>query len=90
VSIAARGDPVVASPQSQLAGAANVTVPVAGWHAHTEVVGSDAATDELARAIAGEPPACEGVGDVVADALVGHGISYAEDAAGLALYTLAR
>jgi hypothetical protein len=27
---------------------------------------------------------------VVADALVGHGISYAEDAAGLALYTLAR
>ena len=90
MSIAARGDAVVASPQSHVDGATNVTVPVAGWHAHSDLVASDAATGELARALAGRPPACETAGDVMADVAVGHGVSFAEDAAGYALYTLAR
>jgi thioesterase domain-containing protein len=90
VSIAARGDAVVASPQSHVDGATNVTVPVDGWHAHSDLVASDAATSELARALAGRPPGCETAGDVVADVAVGHGVSFAEDAAGYALYTLAR
>ena len=59
VSIAARGDLVVAPPRSRIDGATNVTVPVAGLFAHGEVVGSDAATAEMARALAGRPPGCE-------------------------------
>jgi hypothetical protein len=63
---------------------------VSGWHAHSELVASDAATAELARALAGWPPGCEGTVDAVADLLAGHGISLATDATGLALFTLAR
>ncbi|HEX8803242.1 MAG TPA: hypothetical protein VF743_03580, partial [Acidimicrobiales bacterium] len=85
LSIAARGDWVVAAPDTEVAGATNVTVPVHGLGAHGDLVASDAATAELARALAGRPPGCESVGDVVADVLVGHGIESAEDAAGLAL-----
>ena len=44
LSIAARGDLVVASPHTQVDGAVNVTVPVAGLSAHSAVVGSDGAT----------------------------------------------
>ena len=35
LSISARGDLVAASPTSRVAGAANVTVPVTGWRAHS-------------------------------------------------------
>ena len=83
VSIAARGDLVVASPNTRVAGATNVTVSVGGLHAHSDVVGSDAATAELARALAGEPPGCERSGDVVADVVTGHAISAVEDASGV-------
>lgn len=82
LSIAARGDVVVAAPQSDVAGATNVTVPVMGWSAHSDVVASDAATDEMRRALADQPPACEGWRDVLADVTVGHGISLLEDQAG--------
>ena len=82
VSIAARGDLAVAAPNTEVAGATNVTVPVSGWSAHGDVVASDEATAEMARALAGQPPACEGWRDVVADVAVGHGISFAEDQIG--------
>jgi murein DD-endopeptidase MepM/ murein hydrolase activator NlpD len=82
VSIAGRADWVVAAPNTAVAGATNVTVPVGGPSAHGDLVASDAATGELARALAGRPPACERVGDVVADVLVGQGISATEDAGG--------
>lgn len=84
VSIAARGDLVVASPNTRVAGATNVTVAVDGVHAHSALVGSDAATDELARALAGEPPGCESAGDVVRDVVTGHAVSAVEDATGVA------
>jgi triacylglycerol esterase/lipase EstA (alpha/beta hydrolase family) len=79
VSIAARGDLAVAAPNTEVAGATNVTVPVSGWSAHADLVASDEATAEMARALAGQPPGCEGWRDVVADVVVGHGISLAED-----------
>jgi pimeloyl-ACP methyl ester carboxylesterase len=79
VSLAARSDLVAAAPSTQVAGAVNVTVPVTGWHAHSELVTSDAATEEMARALAGRPPACEPWTDAVADVVVGHGISIVED-----------
>ncbi|HET6773117.1 MAG TPA: peptidoglycan DD-metalloendopeptidase family protein [Acidimicrobiales bacterium] len=82
VSIAARGDLVVASPRSRIDGATNVTVPVAGLSAHGEVVGSDAATAEMARALAGRPPGCEPWGDRLADVLTGHAIAAVEDQIG--------
>jgi Peptidase family M23/Putative serine esterase (DUF676) len=84
VSIAARGDPVVAAPNTEVADATNVTVGVSGWSAHGDLVASDEATAEMARALAGQPPACEGWRDVVADVAVGHGISFAEDQIGAA------
>jgi hypothetical protein len=82
VSIAARGDLAVAAPNTEVDGATNVTVPVSGWSAHGDVVASDEATAEMARALAAQPPACEGWRDVVADVVVGHGISVAEDQIG--------
>jgi hypothetical protein len=84
VSIAARGDLAVAAPNTEVAGATNVTVPVSGWAAHGDLVASDVATGEMARALAGQPPTCEGWRDVVADVAVGHGISFAEDHLGAA------
>ena len=84
VSIAARGDLAVAAPNTEVAGATNVTVPVSGWSAHADLVASDEATGEMARALAGQPPGCEGWRDVVADVLVGHAISVAEDQLGAA------
>jgi triacylglycerol esterase/lipase EstA (alpha/beta hydrolase family) len=84
VSIAARGDLAVAAPNTEVDGATNVTVAVSGWSAHGDVVASDEATAEMARALAGQPPACEGWRDVVADVVVGHGISIAEDQIGAA------
>ena len=78
VSIAARGDLVVASPRTVVAGATNITVPVSGREAHSSLVGTDDATAEMARALAGQPPGCEPWSDIVADVLAGHAISALE------------
>ncbi|MGH9260396.1 MAG: esterase/lipase family protein, partial [Acidimicrobiales bacterium] len=90
VSIAARGDLVVAAPRAEVAGAINVVVPLAGPAAHGDLVGSDAATAEMARVLAGQPPGCESWGDVVADVVAGHAISAIEDHVGAALSTAGR
>ncbi len=87
VSIAARGDVVVAAPRTEVPGAVNVTVPVGGRAAHGDLVGSDAATDEMARALAGQHPGCETWDDAVADVLAGHGISALEDHLGAVMAT---
>jgi pimeloyl-ACP methyl ester carboxylesterase len=78
LSISARGDLVAASPTSRVAGAANVTVPVTGWRAHSALVGSEAATAEMSRALAGVPPGCETWSDALGDVLAGHVISFVE------------
>jgi hypothetical protein len=79
LSVAARGDLVVAAPHSRVEGATNVTVPVAGRSAHGDLVGSDPATAEVALALAGRPAACESWDDVVADVVTGHAVSAVED-----------
>ncbi|HEX6567659.1 MAG TPA: hypothetical protein VF015_00765, partial [Acidimicrobiales bacterium] len=63
----------------------NVTVPVTGLGAHGDLVGSDAATAEMARALAGRAPGCESWDDAVADVLAGHAISAVEDHLGAAV-----
>jgi Peptidase family M23/Putative serine esterase (DUF676) len=72
VSIAARGDPAVPSPDTQLSGAQNVVVPVNGLGAHSELPGSAVATHEVALALAGLPPSCESASDAVLDAIWGN------------------
>lgn len=82
VSVAARGDLIVPSPGTRVDGAVNVVVPVVGLSAHSELVSSPEATRELGLALAGLPPGCEEWSDVLADVVVGEGISLAEDALG--------
>jgi hypothetical protein len=85
VSLAASGDLVVPPPDAEVDGARNVIVDLTGREAHGDLVGSDAATDELALALAGRPPRCETDLDAVSERALGHGISYGEDVAGAAL-----
>jgi hypothetical protein len=85
VSLAASGDVVVPSPDTEVDGARNVTVGVTGREAHGDLVGSDAATDELALALAGWPPRCQTDVSAVAEEVLGHGVSYTEDLGGAAL-----
>jgi hypothetical protein len=82
VSIGARGDLVAPAPATEVAGGRTVIVPVSGPGAHRDLVSSGAATAELARALAGQPPGCEGRTDVVADVVVGHAIAGVEDGLG--------
>lgn len=82
VSIAARGDLVVPVPRTQVAGATPVVVPLAGPAAHDALPGSPEVARELALAVAGLPPGCQGLAGALADALAGEGISLAEDALG--------
>jgi hypothetical protein len=83
VSLAARGDLTVPAPRTDVPGARNVTVALAGPAAHGGLVGSDAATDEIARALSGGPPGCEDWADVVADVVTGRAVAAAEDQLGV-------
>lgn len=80
VSVAARGDLVVASPRTRLAGGATSVVPLAGLHAHDELPAAPATTREVALAVAGAPPTCRGLADRLVDLVVGEGIATATDA----------
>jgi hypothetical protein len=71
VSIAARADLVVPSPDAHLDGAENITVPVAGLTAHDDVPGSPSTEHEIILARAGLPPSCESASDVVLDTVSG-------------------
>jgi hypothetical protein len=82
VSIAARGDLVVASPRTAVADFPNVVVDVVGPQAHSDLPASPEATRELALVRAGQPPTCAGLGDLLADVVVGEGVSWATDALG--------
>jgi hypothetical protein len=88
VSIAASGDVVVPAPRTELDDARNVTVGLVGRDAHSLLVGSDAATDELALALGGSPPRCISDLEAVRREVVGHSISYAEDRGGAAILGL--
>lgn len=92
VSVAARTDLVVPSPDCRLTGAANAVVTVGGpldaLKAHDALPRSPQATREVALAIAGMPPTCESLADALTDALVGGGIEVGEDTVAAALGTM--
>lgn len=90
VSIAARGDLIVPVPRTELPGAVQVVVPVAGLHAHDALPGSPEVGRELALALAGLPPTCTSFRAALADQLVGQGISWAEDTVGSVAWLAAR
>lgn len=85
LSVAASGDVVVTVPNTRVLGARNITVDLVGWNAHGDLVASDEATEEVARALAGEPQGCEAVWEVLSEEVTGQAISYAEDLGGFAL-----
>lgn len=91
VSIAARTDLVVPSPDCELPGAANTVVTLGGTldapTAHDALPRSPQATREVALAIAGLPPTCESLADALTDALVGDGIEVTEDTVAAVLGT---
>lgn len=89
-SIAGRADVVVPSPRTRLAGATNVVVTVDGFNEHPLVPGAPAATREMALALAGMAPTCEGLLDAMTDVAAGQAITSAGDALGLALWGLGR
>lgn len=82
VSIAARGDLIVPVPRSVAPGMDEVVVPLTGLSAHSDLPGSEAATRELALALAGLPPSCQSFGEALLDQAAGEGISLVEDMAG--------
>lgn len=91
VSVAARTDVVVPSPDCRLAGAANTVVTVGGaadaLAAHDALPRSPQATREVALAVAGMPPTCESLADALTDTLIGDGIEVAEDTVAAVLGT---
>ncbi|MEO7441919.1 MAG: hypothetical protein ABIW46_00120, partial [Acidimicrobiales bacterium] len=84
-SVAARSDVVVTSPKSRLRGAHNVVVTIANLNQHAALPGTDEATREIALAVAGEAPTCQGFLDAMADEAVGAAVTAAYDAATVAL-----
>jgi hypothetical protein len=85
VSVAARGDLVVASPRTAAADFPNVVVELGGIHAHDDLP----ATRELALVRAGQPPTCASLDDLVLDVVAGEGVSWATDALGATFLTAA-
>lgn len=88
ISVAARGDVTVPSPQTKVDGARNVTVPEMGGAAHGDMVASEDTTRELSLALADLPARCIGAWDVFQDEAMGRGMAHAEDAVGASLLTL--
>lgn len=81
VSVGARGDPVVASPRTAVAGERSVVVDVTGPRTHDRLPGTALVTREIALARAGLGPSCVGIVDAGIDVVVGEAISLATDQA---------
>lgn len=85
-SIGARGDLTVPAGQAHVPGATNTVVSVGGLLTdHDRLPGSEVAHREVALALAGEPPTCQDLWDVAADAAVSGAIGLAEDGLGMGL-----
>jgi len=90
-SIGSRGDLMVPAIHTSAPGARNVVVDAPGIGSdHRRLPGSAEGRREVALAIAGRPPTCQGLGDMLADTLVSSAISTAEDALAAAAYGGAR
>lgn len=94
-SIGARGDLVVPAPRTHVDDAHNVVVSVDGGlmdlaSDHDRLPSSKPAQREIALALAGLAPTCQGLFDAVVDGAVSEGISLIEDGAGVAAWAGAR
>jgi pimeloyl-ACP methyl ester carboxylesterase len=86
ISIAVRGDHVVANHQSRLEGAANTVITTTGaLNEHDGLPGAVATTDELRRALAGQQPTCRSLVDALADEVIGRQTSQLHDQVGAGL-----
>ncbi len=82
-TVAARGDLVVTADKAHVPGHPAAIIDLAGLDAHADITGHPDTTRELQLGLAGLAPACQGILDAVADAVVPEVISGASDAAGL-------
>ena len=78
-TVGARGDLVVTGDKTAVAGRPHAMLDLTGPAAHHAIPAADTTTRELRLGLAGLPPTCRGVGDVLLDATVPEGISYAEN-----------
>lgn len=84
-TIGARGDLVVPGSRTTVDGAPSAIVDLVGPSAHDALPGDPATTRELALALAGAPPACQGVWNTVLDTAVPGLITGMEDLVTLGL-----
>jgi hypothetical protein len=85
VSIGGRWDPVVPARDARLDGAAHITVDVGGVAAHGRLPSADVVTTQVALAVRGARPTCEGLLDALADHLASDAVATAEDLVALGL-----
>lgn len=86
VSLGARGDLTVPAGSTVDAAAVNRTLPLPlRLSTHGALPSSDAATREIALAVSGMGPTCQGLLDVAADVVVADTVARAETAAALGL-----
>lgn len=82
-TIAARGDLVVTADKADVDGRPAAIVDLSGPRAHAALPGDPDTTRELQLGLAGLPPACQGFGDAVLDAVVPEIVAGVTDVAGL-------
>ncbi len=78
-TVGARGDLVVTADKAAVDGHPSVTLGLSGSTAHHRLPGDAATTRELQLALAGEPPGCRGIVDLVLDATVPEAVSWGEN-----------
>jgi triacylglycerol esterase/lipase EstA (alpha/beta hydrolase family) len=85
VSIGGRWDPVVPARDTRLEGADNITVDYGGLAAHGKLPGAPAVTTQVALAIRGASPTCEGLVDALTDHVASDIVATTEDVTALSL-----
>ena len=80
-TIGARGDLVVTGDKTSVDGHHAAMLDLVGLDAHEDIPGSTGAIEEIALGLAGLPPSCRSVADLLLDAAVPEVISFAENAA---------
>ncbi len=88
-TVGARGDFVVTADKSAVDGHPAAITDAAGPGAHAGLPGSPDTTRELQLALAGLPPACQGLFDAVGDALVPELVAGVTDGVGLVMFASA-
>jgi hypothetical protein len=83
LTLGARGDLVVTDARSRLPGARHVTLPGFGPSIHSDLVDQPATTRELALGLAGLPPTCEGLWELLGDVAVSELVQLGSSAFGL-------